>query len=240
MQYNCEVVRGRSIIARLLSIVSPFGGYIAGGFARWALTIEDPIPTEDIDVYFQDEDKFYELSALLYSWGCSVQYTSRFGITWKIKGIDFPVQTIYPHAELCGDPPFICNVFDIDVCRAAVWVENNNIQTFANFNINDNNRTTSIHCARVYNPISTGRRLDKYKDRGFAVQNSEYVFLDEIYYNATPEQRSKWGTFTYSGMANPPEGFSISKQKIRDVAKLIWNYTSDRPIYMGEESLCPF
>ena len=189
------IVRGFGDIQKLYEIVTPLGGYIAGGYVRYcASPLPKPKPYSDVDVYCVDENAFNRIREELDEW-LTVKYSNPIMIHYhKPSGksraknhernpfFSCPsIQLIKPikrgRLVANGTLEEIIQNFDFSVVRAGI-ISPTKALVDEDF-IKDESKgrlvIKNIHC-----PISSSLRVAKYISKGYKIRHLEVLklFLD--------------------------------------------------------------
>lgn len=173
--------RNADITVRILSYVAPFGGFIAGGWAREVLNKHEGGPIAvDIDVFFRTVRGFYFALAHCLVRGLRVQSTSRVAITLSVPGWGgVSVQLIYPHVPLGGEPDEVIRHFDLRPTLAYIDYHDGELICQAEDEID----WRSYDGPLIVNAVtkqSAAERLAKYCAKGFKFSNEDEELIRSL------------------------------------------------------------
>lgn len=179
-----RVRRGHDVIATVFdAFLIPRKSWIAGGFARWAMSrAEKPVEAGDLDIFCQDQETFYMIH-------------ERIGKLLKVRN-DNPaclsflkskednlkhlpsVQLIKPRNEgsvvTMGTIEEIFENFDFTVTRAALYCKT---KGYADDNFKEDEERKRLRILNIHCPISSTFRIMKYNRKGYTVSIREVVKL---------------------------------------------------------------
>lgn len=181
-------------IQRLYGDISPIGGFIAGGHARWmASTFSDSVlnPTcrsSDIDIFCVDEASYSNVKALFLYRGMKPFAKSKWALSYLGYGLPYPVQLIKP---VPGDKTIddFLGRFDFSVCRAIILDEYTAYVDYQ-FEEHEKNRRLAI---RHFDMKTVIPRLAKYLDKGYSIGQFDLlrVFSCTSMNRFTPEETER-------------------------------------------------
>jgi hypothetical protein len=167
--------------------VFTYGGFIAGGYARFALSEKPFAEPKDIDVFCEGKDDFANLHEWLSGLG-HIVFDSPFAASFKItKGFPYinkKVQLIRPREEgnvkTFGTPEEVIDNFDFTINMVAFDHEGFCMaKDFQNHNKRNKLVFNNIHCA-----VGILTRVRKYLRKGYKITISEllkiYYMWDEV------------------------------------------------------------
>jgi hypothetical protein len=179
---NTPVIRMTKVGTDVMRVLGPLGGFIAGGFAAWALDDDEyPVEPTDIDVYCTDSSNFDRMKARMTLFGNVYVNSNPKKETIVALSYDVPsigkkcirVQLIKPDAPLnngavtSGSPEVVINSFDFVVCKAALYWEEDKIKGLVHPSFQSFTNKKQMGMVKCLNPIAGIIRLLKYARKGY-------------------------------------------------------------------------
>lgn len=160
---------GKSMMMLILSkILRQYKGYIAGGYARWALSPrKDPVPPSDIDIFSPSNLYTSGIQASLIHQGWVIREKTVYATQMIHPFYHTPLHLVWMEY---GDPYSVLNKFDLGICRAAIvgstgWA-------FEDFE--EEEKKGEISVKKVSNRSILGR-IAKYQNRGYKISLEEMI-----------------------------------------------------------------
>lgn len=192
-----RVIGGRNAgILRVLREVEDVA-FIAGGAARYMIEQDAP-DYGDIDVYLRTADEDGSARALLAASLAGLQYTElgRAGMSvvyGTTRRNAKPVQVIQPvrDGEHCtyGTPEEVIDGFSFTVEQYAIDLVDGDLTAIFTEDAEVAHREHRIRLHRVWNPVTSAYRLQKYGGKGYRASMDEVVKLFRAWEALTAEQR---------------------------------------------------
>lgn len=200
---SVPALRGVEAVAPLLEVIDELG-WVAGGFARWCCSPTPDrddasriAPPGDLDVFFADEDAFWEASKRLVDLGaCPTRQASYFlqlSVDAAFPGLGLPeVQLIHPFVD--GERRWgptkedVVRQIDISVCRIALDGKGKSTAT-ADSNFLEDESRRLIRFSRIDDPPAVFRHAFKYATKGYRVSDGETITLLEAWAKIEPPVR---------------------------------------------------
>jgi len=191
VNHNAPIRRGHEIISILFDDILVEGySWLAGGFARWALSPSDkPVPYDDVDIFCKDKDTYNYIQRIIdTSFECwhdnpACRSYKKNKTVERYKNIP-NVQLIKPRDDgaviTMGEIETILENFDFTVTRAAIAVDPRDPSEIIgivdeDFILDECDKSLSlknIHC-----PISSTFRVIKYCRKGYSINIPEIFKL---------------------------------------------------------------
>jgi hypothetical protein len=193
--------RGFTEIQELYDLITPLGGMIIGGYARYTCSPnKNPVPASDLDVYCKDMETFEAIkTALKRIASVKRRFETNNAITYITDG-DWShvpdIQLVKPinegHKVASGTVEEIMDNFDFTVTRAYIKDPKTCIvdKSFVRDEENMFLRIKNIHC-----PISSTFRFMKYRNKGYSTGAREVLKLFRDWDNRDEEYIKSLGDF---------------------------------------------
>lgn len=155
----------------LQHLVTQYRGFIAGGYARWAMSpLQSPAPPSDIDCYFRDLDGMQAFSYAIARSGWRINRSSAFAVKFMKPYFDLPCHAVC----VTGTPGFIVESMDFGICQAVI----DHCEGRATYSYMDEESRRVLKIKNPTNLLLTLKRIEKYKGRGytFAEEDLDYLF----------------------------------------------------------------
>lgn len=158
----------------LQHLVTQNRGFIAGGYARWALSpLHDPARPSDIDCYFRDLDGMQAFSYALGRSGWHVTGNSAFAVRFTRAYFDLPVHAVC----VVGTPGYILSSMDLGICQAVL----DHCEGRATYSFEDEERAKVLKIVKPHNLELTIKRIMKYQSRGYTIDDEEMDKLFDLF-----------------------------------------------------------
>ena len=158
----------------LQHLVTQYRGFIAGGYARWALSpLRDPARPSDIDCYFRDLDGMQAFSYALGRSGWRVVGNSAFAVKFTRAYFDLPVHAVC----VVGTPGYILDSMDLGICQAVL----DHCEGRATYSFEDEERAKVLRIVKPHNLELTVKRIMKYQSRGYTIDDEEMDKLFDLF-----------------------------------------------------------
>lgn len=187
-----KIYRNRHILIELFKMIQK-DGFICGGFARYCCSPHAlPIPSDDIDIYCNNEEGFKNLST---RFGEADDYEkgkeNEVSITFKKE--NFPrVQLIKTlktgHVVLLGTPIEVIDNFDFTISRVAITSPRRAVadKDFIEHELRKKLVIRNIHC-----PLAEIYRVTKYVHKGYWIGTDQTLKIFADWDIRTPEYKEK-------------------------------------------------
>jgi hypothetical protein len=211
------IKRGFTEIRDLYELITPLGGVICGGYARYVCSPSThPILSDDVDVYCKTMEAFDTITAILESESFVKSFESDMSISYKRNKIEkwlaMPeVNLIKPMIQYrivsVGTAEEIIGNFDFSVARAAIISPT---ECLVDEDFERDEKTKKIRIKNIHCPVSSARRCMKYTKKGYYVSLMEIVKLFLDWENRSEEYRmnlrtlvEKAATYNKENIENP-------------------------------------
>lgn len=159
---NAARSQGMFLLTRLLNRCN---GFIAGGYARWALSPhKDSAPPNDIDIFFEREKDFFHLEDIFEGMRMRRSYSSNNAVSYSWHLFPLPLHLVRINY---GTPENILNSFDFGICQAALI--GNEGFALPSFLEEEERKELRI---KTLSPLSMDR-VNKYIGRGYWISYGE-------------------------------------------------------------------
>ena len=154
----------------LQHLVTQYRGFIAGGYARWAMSpLQKPAPPSDIDCYFRDLDGMQAFSHALSRTGWHVVRSNGFAVKFTKAYFDLPCHAVC----VTGTPGFIVDSMDFGICQAVI----DHCEGRATDSYMEEESRKVLKIKKPHNLLLTMQRVLKYQARGYTLPEGELELL---------------------------------------------------------------
>ena len=154
----------------LQHLVTQYRGFIAGGYARWAMSpLQKPAPPSDIDCYFRDLDGMQAFSYAITRTGWHMVRSSGFAVKFTKAYFDLPLHAVC----VTGTPGFIVEGMDLGICQAII----DHCEGRATYSYMEEESRKVLKVKKPHNLLLTLKRIEKYKGRGYSFAEEELDYL---------------------------------------------------------------
>jgi len=154
----------------LQHLVTQHRGFIAGGYARWAMSpLQSPAPPSDIDCYFRDLDGMQAFSYAITRSGWRIIRSSAFSVKFTKAYFDLPCHAVC----VTGTPGFIVEGMDLGICQAII----DHCEGRATDAYMEEESRKVLKIKKPHNLLLTLKRVEKYKGRGYSFAEEELDYL---------------------------------------------------------------
>jgi len=151
--------------------------FIAGGFARWVLSVDHTTPCPgDIDIFFENEEHFQKAKFILDKEGFRTSLETSNALTLTPPNTaefdvgSMNIQLIRPCKGRCGTVYDVLDGFDINVCQAAlVLTSKNTLKGYVSNVFVSGETHQRIRIAKMGHPLAVMQRCIKYASKGYKV-----------------------------------------------------------------------
>ena len=217
---SAEINRGLDIIDLVFRLTSN-KGFISGGFARYAISRKDnPEMPGDIDIFTRNMDEFSNIRTAFGNvekmkrksesdMEVKYEYTLSSGFHSNVYNIQLIKPLNIARMVSGGSIEDVLENFDFTIAKSAIKpgiMGSPTAVCHPDFHVHDLESTlviTNIHC-----PISSMKRVIKYTQRGFKIDNKELLKLFVDYENRPQD----WKNLVHRGINNP-QGMSASERQ---------------------------
>jgi hypothetical protein len=171
---KCPILRGGGGSSRelftLQHLVTQHRGFIAGGYARWAMSpLQSPAPPSDIDCYFRDLDGMQAFSYAITRSGWRIVRSNAFAVKFTKAYFDLPLHAVC----VTGTPGFIVEGMDFGICQAII----DHCEGRATYSYMEEESRKVLKVKKPHNLLLTLKRVEKYKGRGYSFAEEELDYL---------------------------------------------------------------
>lgn len=189
------IMRGEATIAKYWPILDKFGGYIAGGYARWMVSrAEHPAEAGDVDI-FVPGGKAADLRDAFISIGYEVRMET--DNAWSFAPVENEpqLQIIKPNwtgATVCDT----LNQFDFSIVQAAILSPENAV---VHLSFHSDECAKQLRVIKINDSVRTLLRMMKYARKGYEIRPMEVACFmathsahDEVDYDYWAEIDEDW------------------------------------------------
>jgi hypothetical protein len=205
---KCPILRGGGGSSRemytLQHLVNQHRGFIAGGYARWALSpVQEPARPSDIDCYFRDLDGMQAFSHAITRSGWKIIRSTGFAIKFNKAYFDLPLHAVC----VTGTPGFIVESMDFGICQAVL----DHCEGRATDSFMEEEKKKEIRIKHPHNLQLTIQRIMKYQERGYTLPDGELELLFS-FFAVRPLSPSESPFANYQILSADPSNVEIPEQ----------------------------
>jgi len=196
----------------LQHLVTQHRGFIAGGYARWAMSpLQSPSPPSDIDCYFRDLDGMQAFSHAITRTGWHIVRSSSFAVKFTKAYFDLPCHAVC----VTGTPGFIVDSMDFGICQAVL----DHCEGRATYSYMEEESKKVLKIKKPTNLLLTLKRVEKYKGKGYSFAEEELDYLFS-FFAVRPINPGMDPFANYEILGTWQEGSTIGTERPRDPTRL--------------------
>lgn len=182
-------------------------GFIAGGFARYCLSINrNPILPNDIDIFCQSEEVYNRIlnrfkdndnlkQIHVSEIEVKFEYKLKSGFLKEVYNIQLIKPTEIMNMVSMGDYKKVLDNFDFTIAKCAITPD---MKGFCHPDFYEHDGLNQLTITNIHCPISSLKRAMKYCKRGYSISSQELLKLFEDY-----EKRDQsWKDIVKMGLSN--------------------------------------
>ncbi len=192
---EAPIIRHQDVIDLVFQLTGG-EGFIAGGFARFCVSNnESPINPGDIDVFCVSQDVFDRIRAAFRAHpdcvrksetSIETKFEFRMSTGWHRNA--YAIQLIRPvqifNMVSDGDVNRVLDNFDFTVSKCAILPSG---KAVAHADFYEHDKANELVITNIHCPISSMKRVIKYCNKGFRIENRELLKLFDDYENRAAE-----------------------------------------------------